>query len=128
MEVGELDRITCRASGRSGRPAKALNPMARDDVQLFHAVMSGDHCVRGFDNRAIRAHLEDTPHLRALRGDERRQGAKVTRILHRLHAHGLIARIPRSRRWRTTDLGRRVMATALQVRELNFPQLLALAA
>ncbi len=38
------------------------------------------------------------------------------------------ARIPRSRRWRTTGLGRRLMATAIQVRQINFPQLLALAA
>ncbi len=44
------------------------------------------------------------------------------------HAHGLLAKISRSRRWRTTRLGRRLMATAIQVREINFPQLLALAA
>ena len=42
-------------------------------------------------------------------------------------ANGLVAKYPRSRRWRTTRLGRRVMATAIQVREFNFPQLLALA-
>ena len=41
---------------------------------------------------------------------------------------GLVAKFPHSRRWRTTRLGRRLMATAIQIREINFPQLLALAA
>ncbi len=60
--------------------------------------------------------------------DNKRRGAKVSRILHRLHLHRLIAKIPHSRKWRTTRFGRRVMATAIQVRQLTFPQLVALAA
>lgn len=60
--------------------------------------------------------------------DPKRQTAKVGRLLHRLHALGLVAKFPHSRRWRTTRLGRRLVATAIQIREINFPQLLALAA
>jgi hypothetical protein len=55
-------------------------------------------------------------------------GAKVSRILQRFHAHGLIAKIPRSRKRRTNRFGRRVMATSIQVKELTFPQLLTAAA
>ena len=89
--------------------------------------MDGEHSIRGFTNHDIRLRLSRTAHLSGLT-DTRRQSAKVTRILQRFHAHGLIAKIPHSRRWRTTRLGRRLMATAIQVRQLNFPQLLALAA
>ena len=67
-------------------------------------------------------------HFSGIRHDPKRQSAKVTRILHRFHVHGLIAKIPRSRKWRTTTFGRRVMADAIQVRQLSFPQLLALSA
>ena len=44
------------------------------------------------------------------------------------HLREMVAKIPRSRKWRTSNFGRRLMATALQIRELNFPQLLALTA
>lgn len=79
-------------------------------------------------NRDIRARLASTSHFTGIRNDRKRQSSKVSRILHRFHAHHLIAKIPRSRRWRTIRLGRRLMATAIQLREINFPQLLALAA
>ena len=122
----ELDAVTRRTTTSGGRTAKAFNPLSRDDLQLFHAVMDGEHNIRGFTNADIRQRLSRTAHLNSLT-DTRSQSAKVTRILHRFHAHGLIAKIPHSRRWRTTRLGRRLMATAIQVRQLNFPQLLALA-
>ncbi|HTY64142.1 MAG TPA: hypothetical protein VMG30_17970 [Acidobacteriota bacterium] len=51
------------------------------------------------------------------------QSAKVSRILSRFHAHKLIAKIPRTRKWRVTDRGRRVMATALRLRHTAFPEL-----
>jgi hypothetical protein len=127
VRVSELDRVTRRKQAQSGRTARAFNPLARDEVQLFQAVLNGADTLRGFTNKDVRERLLPTPHLAALRGDGKRQSAKVGRILHRLHAHALIAKIPRSRRWRTTSLGRRLMATAIQVRQINFPQLLALA-
>jgi hypothetical protein len=38
-----------------------------------------------------------------------------------LHLRGLLAKIPRSRRWRVTQLGRAVMSTAVLLREEHFP-------
>ena len=84
--------------------------------------------VRGFTNHDLRTRLQHTQHLASQQGVRKRESAKVSRILHRFHSHGLIAKYPHSRRWRTTALGRRLMATAIQIRELNFPQLLATAA
>ena len=75
----------------------------------------------------LRESLVGTSHLDA-DDDPKRQSAKAGRILHRLHMHGMVAKIPRSRKWRTTSAGRRLMATAIQLRDVNFPQLLALAA
>ena len=47
--------------------------------------------------------------------------AKVGRCFRRLHAHGLIAKIPRTRRWRVTNYGRKVMGTSTYLREHHFP-------
>jgi hypothetical protein len=123
-KVRELERITRRKRVTPHRTAKALNPLSREDLQLFEAVMNGAHCVRGFMNRDIRDQLRCTTHFRGLREDDRRRSAKVTRIFQRLHAHGLIAKIPHSRKWRTTRFGRRVMAAAILVKNRTYPELL----
>jgi hypothetical protein len=49
------------------------------------------------------------------------ESAKVTRILNRCHAHRLIAKIPHTRRWRVTRLGRIAMTASIQLREVQFP-------
>lgn len=88
-----LDTITTRKSRAAGRPVKAFNPLARSQYQLFVALMSGEHAVHGFANRDLRAKLAG--HLRE---GPTQQSAQVSRLLHRLHVYGLVAKIPRSRR------------------------------
>lgn len=127
-KVREVEQITRRKKPSKGQGVKGFNPLHREEVELFKAVIDGEHNIRGFVNRDIREKLAKTPHFKGMRRDQKRQSAKVSRILRRFHLHGLIAKIPRSRKWRTTRFGRRVMATAIQIRELTYPQLLALAA
>lgn len=118
----ELDRMTTRKKDAAGRGCSAFNPIARRDTELFHSVMDGDHCLRGFTNRDIRQRLASTPHLRKCGKDPKKASAKISRIFRRFRAHGLIAKIPRTRRWRVTGYGRRVMGTALYLRHHNFPR------
>ena len=63
-----------------------------------------------------------------LRDDPRQQRAQVSRLLHRLHVYGLAAKIPRSRRWRVTAFGHRVMAASVRLRQLHSPAFYAEAA
>jgi hypothetical protein len=39
----------------------------------------------------------------------------------RLHLRGLVAKIPRARRWRVTHLGHAVIGAAVHLREDHFP-------
>jgi hypothetical protein len=64
-----------------------------------------------------------TSHMRDLVSNQKKQSAKVSRILSRFHAHKLIARIPRTRRWRVTDRGKQIMAASLCLRDVAFPEL-----
>jgi hypothetical protein len=43
----------------------------------------------------------------------------------RLHVHQVVAKITRSRRWRVSLNGRRVMAAAVKLREVAYPSLYA---
>jgi hypothetical protein len=121
-----LDTITTRKRPAGGRTVTAFNPVARSDSQLFIALMSGEHAVHGFANRDLRAKLTATS-IR-LSDDPKRQSAQVSRLLHRLHVYGLVAKIPRSRRWRVTAFGHRVMGASVKLRQRHFPTLYAEAA
>jgi hypothetical protein len=120
--IEQLDDINVRKETASGRGVRAVNQSSRNEALLFKVMMAGETCVRGLSNADIRARLEDSTHLRELANYTKRQSAKVSRILSRFHSHCLIAKIPRTRRWRVTDRGRRVMAASLPLREPAFPQ------
>ena len=89
--------------------------MRQDDLTLLKAVMRGEHCIHGLRNRDLAAALGlSKPQDQA---ESRRQSARMTRKLHLLHAHGLVAKIPRSRRWRVTARGAAIMGAAIHYRE-----------
>jgi hypothetical protein len=118
----DLDRVTTRKKDAARRGCSGFNPLARHDTELFQAVMDGEHCLRGFTNRDIRTKLQSTLHLRSCCQDPKKESSKVSRIFRRFHAHGLIAKIPRTCRWRVTLYGRRVMGAALYLRDHDFPR------
>jgi hypothetical protein len=124
--IRALDALSARAATPDGRTVRPFNPVARQDRTLFEVLMSGEHVLHGFTNRELREHL-----VRAgfpLAPDATKQSGQVTRLLRRLHIHQLIAKIPRSRRWRVSLNGRRVMAAAVKLREVSYPSLYADAA
>jgi hypothetical protein len=110
-----LDHLAAPARPRRRR---GFNPADPDDARLFAAVLRGEHVIAGFRNRQIREALFGPTDDRLT---ARRQAARVTRLFNRLHAHGYIAKIPHTHRWRVTTLGRATMAAVIDVRENAFP-------
>ena len=99
-----------RPRSHKGRTYRGFNPADVNDLALFTAVLKGEHALMGFRNQDIRKHLFAQPTSLAQR---RRQANAVSRLLKRLHVRGLIAKIPRSRRWRVTHSGHVTLATSL---------------
>jgi hypothetical protein len=124
--IRELDAITRAATTPNGRTARPFNPLSREDRTLFEVLLAGEYALHGFTNRDLRSKLGRTPFPFAK--EPEKQPGQVTRLLRRLHAHGLIAKVPRSRRWRVSLGGRRLMASAIKLREVAFPKLFAQAA
>jgi hypothetical protein len=112
-----LDRMA-QPAGVRPRRHRGFNPADAADARLFAAVVRGEHVISGFRNRHIREALFGATADPVL---TRRQSARVTRLLGRLHAHGYIAKVPHTRRWRVTTLGRSAMPAVLDVRENGFP-------
>jgi hypothetical protein len=114
----ELARLT-EPKKVDDRNYAGFNPARRQDLQLFAAVLDGDHIAQGFRNKDIRAALYQPA---ASDKETRRHSAAVGRLLKRLHLRGLLAKVPRTRRWKVTDRGRRLLGDALRVYRRYWPQ------
>jgi hypothetical protein len=114
-----LDRI--QQPARLGpRRRRGLNLLGRAEQQLFQAVLQGEHHINGFRNRDVQAVLFPT-RARDV-AERRRRTAHVSRLLHLLRAHGLIAKVPRAQRYRVTAKGEAVMGAAIYARCKVFPK------
>jgi hypothetical protein len=87
---------------------------------FFKALLSGAHTINGFRNRDIRAHLAGSPFLRSCGRCVTKQSGKISRLLKRFHVYGLIAKVPRSRRWRLTKKGWALLSAAISLKEQTF--------
>lgn len=116
--VAALDGL-CRCRTNGGKHVARLNPVTNATCALFRAVMAGEHTLAGFRNRDLAAYLYPSP---ATTPEEaKRRCTRVSRIIAQLRGHGLVAKLPRSRRYRPTAFGYRVMSAALRARHVDFP-------
>ena len=106
---------------RNGKSYGAFNPAKAEDMRLFKAVMDGAFIAFGFQNRDIRTRLLKEPKSER---KTTRLTARIGRWLKKLQMHGLIAKVPRSRRWKVTPDGRRIMQTALDFYDRGWTQLI----
>ena len=114
-----LDKL-CAPAQLNGHRKRAMNPVSCDDVKLFAAVMRGEHFIHGFRNGHLAEHLGIS--LSENKPERRRQSSRIGRLLQLLRAHRLIAKIPRSRRYRVTLRGFKVMTAAVFLREEFMPE------
>lgn len=113
-----LDRA-CRRAPFAGRHRRALNPLSRTEQQIFLAVLRGEHALRGFRSSDLAQHLKEPP--AADPAERRRQSGRRGRLLQLLRAHGLIVKLPHTRRYRASENGLALMSTAIELREHAFP-------
>ncbi len=114
-----LDRV--QKPARLGpRRRRGLNLLRVEEQKLFRAVLRGEHHVNGFRNRNLQAVL----FLMRVKDivEQRRRTAHVSRLLHLLRAHGLIAKIPHTHRYRVTTKGQALMSAAIYARCKVFPK------
>jgi hypothetical protein len=111
-----LQKLSARVH-RNGRSFRGFNPISKIDLQLFLSVLRGEHSIMGFRNQDIRVQLfpNNKDPIK-----KRRQSSRVSRLLRLLHVHKLIAKIPRSRRWRVTSLGHAIMSLFIRMHHENY--------
>jgi len=88
------------------RSYRGFNLFSAEDLALFTALARGEWQISGFRNSSLRRVL---PYYSA---------PQLSRVLKRLHVHGLIKKIGHTYKYYLTHAGQQVIVTALKLREL----------
>lgn len=116
--VAQLDGL-CRSRIVDGKCYPKLNPVSESDCTLFRAVLAGEHAINGFRNHDLQVHLYRKPPQTPQ--EAKRRCARTSRLIRKLRGHRLLAKVPRSRLYRVTARGYRILSAALQYRSVGFP-------
>lgn len=108
------------------RSIRGLRPWTQQDIQLFNTINRGEFKINGFANKDILQHLF-TENISSVQ-QKRRMGARVTRMIAMLRAHGIIKKVRKRYRYHLTSKGQRVVAAILQCQSVTVKQLNELAA
>ncbi len=103
--IKKLDRIS-RTIVESQRSYKGFNLFDDEDQSLLEAIASGEFTISGFQNKHLRQRLCAE------------SSARVSRMIKRLHVHGLIRKIGHSYKYYLTRFGSQVITMGLKLKEL----------
>lgn len=118
--IQELEGL-CRPVSRDGRRYAKLQPLSSTQRQVFAALLSTDHVIHGVRNRDLRHALYRYTKPVSLE-ESRRRCARVSRMLRKLWAHGLIYRVKNARLYRVTRRGYRIMSSVLVFHKEEFAE------
>ena len=90
----------------NARTYRGFNLFDEDDLTLLRTLLRGEFALSGVRNAWLRRVLPA------------RTGAQVSRLLKRLHLHGLLKKVAHSYKYHLTSLGKEVAVSALKLREL----------
>lgn len=122
VPAGSIEREINEVCGKKtvrGKTVTGYNVWSKETMQLFEAISDGKYLIRGFTNKDIRIILYPKIHA------EKNVRGKMSRTLSKLRAHGLIRKIPHSRRYLVTDKGRRIMGALIETKRKLYPDLAA---
>jgi len=91
---------------KHNRKYRGFNFFDSDDLKLLLIIARGEFNISGFKNKDIRKYLLQ------------KNTGQVSRLIKRLRMHGLIRKAQNVYKYYLTKLGKKVIATALKIREL----------
>jgi hypothetical protein len=111
--IKDLNKIS-KPIVKSLRSYKGFNFFSDEDQLLFESIASGEFTISGFQNKHLREKLND------------KNSGQISRILKRLHVHGLIKKVGRTYKYYLTKLGKKVISLGLKLKEFHIVPSLAI--
>jgi len=103
--VKKLNKLTKRIV-KNERPYRGFSFFSDDDQKLFEIIARGEFNISGFQNKNIRQ-FWDTKNT-----------GQISRLLKRLHVHGLIRKIGHTYKYYLSKFGQQVILMGLKLKEL----------
>jgi len=89
----------------------------------FNAIMNGAYCIKGFTRKEITNALIKLKAFSSLEiSDMKKLLGKVTRLLSKLRAHGLITKFPKTFKYRVTQKGQEIISRILLFKKMDLRQ------
>lgn len=88
------------------RNYKGFNFFSKQDTDLLLALLRGQFNISGFQNKNIRSILTNL------------NSAQVSRLLKRLHVHGLIKKVRNTYKYYLSKLGKEVLLTSEKLKQM----------
>jgi hypothetical protein len=103
--IDKLDKLA-EPERKNDRTFRGFNIFDHKDLDLFVALTRGEWNITGFQNKTLRRVLTEVT------------APQLSRIIKRLHVHGLIRKVGKTYKYYLTKFGQQVLLAALKVREL----------
>jgi hypothetical protein len=116
----------CEPQKAATQRVRGLNPLRKEDRILFDAIVRGEHFIKGFKASDLAWRLKII--VPSDQAERKKHSGRINRKLRLLKGHGLIAKIPRSRRYKITDTGMHLMNASLDLMNYTWPQIIQEAA
>ena len=98
--LGELSQSVNDQQGRSYR---GINFFQATDLKFIQALVRGEHNMSGFTNRSLQGYLSSW------------SSGKISRMIRRFKAHGLIKSVHRTYKYYLTKRGKSLLFAHLQL-------------
>lgn len=109
----------CGKKTVKGKTFTGFHVWEKETFRLFETISDGSYLIRGFTNQDIRKVLGRRE------SEPVKERNRISRELRKLRAHGLIRKIPHTRRYLVTDKGHRVIGALIETRKRIYPGLAA---
>ncbi len=113
--IAEIEKI-CTKIEKGNRSYSAFNPLSEETARIFRAILDGGNHINGLTNASIKKAIYPDASV-----DDKKVRNKVTRLLGKLKAHGVIKKVPRSFRYRITPKGIRLITAVLSIKNKIAP-------
>ena len=105
VPLKEIQKISERTE-INGRKYSSFNILNKDTLELFNVIGNGCYLINGFSNKLIRKEL-------MIKDDDKKSINKLTRILAKLKAHGIIKKVHKKNKYYLTVNGRAIINSIL---------------
>lgn len=103
--IKKLEKVS-KTVVQKDRSFKGFNFFSEADMQILLTVISGEFTINGFQNKNLRSRLKSY------------SSSQVSRILKRLHTHGLVKKVAGTYKYYVTRFGSQVITMGMKLKEM----------